>query len=726
MAISKVSDRGTKVNTSAANTVVVTLTNPTVITVGNYLILRLVCANSGGGGAARTISSVTDPRSNSWTRVLTQNIDPGSADAGCTTHLLYARVASAYQAGDTITVNLSGNVTKAAGVIEEWTGLNATEQPSADSGTGNTANTTNPAPVTGLTPALADYLVYVVDGWRGPSTDGYTADADVLEGSWTALTKLGTGTTTTDWTVCGDYKVVSGTSAQSHQASGGWGANRPAASVGTAAFKVLVVATNANAIAATGTGAAEQPSGTAAAGGTGEASATATAQQAQGGAGAAAGAVPITAAAYDITTTEASTPTEGTATGTSGDTTSSVRVNPVEISRIQPLELVAGGDLDLVAGGTLDVNGPLIGAAQNATTEIEVNVEEIAGTGTAYDTTVETVSDVEVQPTEATGTGSVDDPSTAVDVYPVADGDFDPSTITSLSLWLKADSLALNDGDPISSWPDDSSNGYDASGSGDSRPTFKTNIINGQPVARFDGADILTCAAPGANNEWTFVVVLKVTDATTARPIIAPAGGVGGYGIYYAVRQTSGVPGVDTCGISGVGDADTSIVDGDFHAIAVRFSDTGNTIAFTLEGTPDGGGSPADVFAGAWTTAIGQWGTTGWAFLGDIAEILKFDAPLSDSDLNAVGGYLQGKYGLTWEGAPATGPAGTAYDTTVTTVSDVNVDAGLASASFTLDDLGALVGASIGTAGGGQLVDTFNRVDGPIGTSDSGLVWNAS
>lgn len=262
MAIAKVADRGTKVNTAAANTVVVTLTNPTVIAVGSYLILRLVCANSGGGGAARSITSVTDPRSNTWTRVLTQNIDPGAADAGCTTHLLYARVATAYLAGDTITVNLSGNVTKAAGVIEEWSGLESTGQPGADSGTGNTANTTNPAPVTGLTPPLANYLVYVVDGWRGPSTDGYTADTDVLEGSWTALTKLGTGTTTTDWTVCGDYKVVSGTSAQSHQASGGWGANRPAASVGTAAFKAEVVATNANAICATGSGASNNADAT--------------------------------------------------------------------------------------------------------------------------------------------------------------------------------------------------------------------------------------------------------------------------------------------------------------------------------------------------------------------------------------------------------------------------------------------------------------------------------
>src|SRR5439155_17313853 len=66
---------------------------------------------------------------------------------------------------------------------------------------------------------------------------------------------------------------------------------------------------------------------------------------------------------------------------------------------------------------------------------------------------------------------------------------FSPAEIGGLKLWLKADALALNNNDPVSTWTDSSGNGNSPTSSGTKRPTYKTNVLNGKPVVRFDGID---------------------------------------------------------------------------------------------------------------------------------------------------------------------------------------------------------------------------------------------
>lgn len=67
---------------------------------------------------------------------------------------------------------------------------------------------------------------------------------------------------------------------------------------------------------------------------------------------------------------------------------------------------------------------------------------------------------------------------------------FDPLSITGCKLWLKANSLSLNDGDPVTTWADQSGNGNDANqGTAGNKPLYKVNIINGLPAVLFDGSD---------------------------------------------------------------------------------------------------------------------------------------------------------------------------------------------------------------------------------------------
>ncbi len=63
---------------------------------------------------------------------------------------------------------------------------------------------------------------------------------------------------------------------------------------------------------------------------------------------------------------------------------------------------------------------------------------------------------------------------------------FTPASISGLVLWLKADQITgLSDGDPVSTWLDQSGVGNDGTSSGSNRPIYKTNIQNSLPAVRF-------------------------------------------------------------------------------------------------------------------------------------------------------------------------------------------------------------------------------------------------
>ncbi len=60
---------------------------------------------------------------------------------------------------------------------------------------------------------------------------------------------------------------------------------------------------------------------------------------------------------------------------------------------------------------------------------------------------------------------------------------------SNLEYWFLADTIGLADGTVVSSWTDSSGNtGRTATGAGATRPTFKTNIFNSQPVVRYTTA----------------------------------------------------------------------------------------------------------------------------------------------------------------------------------------------------------------------------------------------
>lgn len=211
MPISKVANRMTSSTGSAG-----TLAGASILgeTIGNYLIARIAMDNSGGGGAARTLT-ITDDAGNTWTQIV-QNYDPGAASAGTTAFLCYAKIVNHYAGSggliNGVTFTFSGSGMFAL-VVEEWAGID----PTTPVRTASIASTgTGTAPTPGAYTA-SQYqpgdLIYMMAAIEGPSGDAYTEDNDTLEGSWVTNTSLGTTNTTADLNqkVVGAYKIPTGT-----------------------------------------------------------------------------------------------------------------------------------------------------------------------------------------------------------------------------------------------------------------------------------------------------------------------------------------------------------------------------------------------------------------------------------------------------------------------------------------------------------------------------------
>lgn len=110
-------------------------------------------------------------------------------------------------------------------------------------------------------------------------------------------------------------------------------------------------------------------------------------------------------------------------------------------------------------------------------------------------------------------------------LYTTAGPAFRPSDLSGLKFWVAADSLTgLNDNDPVSTWTDLSGTGNTVTASTTIRPLYKTNVLNGKPVLRFDGTDdYMSKASPSSvdnTNGLTVFVVLKQASLAISKAVL--------------------------------------------------------------------------------------------------------------------------------------------------------------------------------------------------------------
>ena len=230
--------------------------------------------------------------------------------------------------------------------------------------------------------------------------------------------------------------------------------------------------------------------------------------------------------------------------------------------------------------------------------------------------------------------------------------------VSGLQLWLKADAGVSADASGVSAWSDQSGQGNSATQSDNSRkPVLVPNAFgNGLPALRFvdnasnalddrlDGPSVIT----GSEARSVFIVARQdVATADNVSMLTLNRDNTGDRTIYRITPET---------GVR-MGNADALYanhpIDQQFRILSVQ--NPAGALSNNTEALLDGIRiKPSTVNSPGLSLSTGTGGfrigdsenETGAAFSGDIAEIIVYNRDLSAAETNAVGRYLESKYGL--------------------------------------------------------------------------------
>ncbi len=224
-----------------------------------------------------------------------------------------------------------------------------------------------------------------------------------------------------------------------------------------------------------------------------------------------------------------------------------------------------------------------------------------------------------------------------------------PDSLTGLTAWLKADSLLLSDADPVTSWLDSSGSGNTATqGTGGAQPSFRTNVLNGKPVVRFDGNDRLTFATESNFDiaKPTMLIVAKRT-AGSSGSLLAKNTTDFGDGRRRKLQMATGASSF----VYGSGSDGQSInvaatpTNWNMYGLIAN-SETNHSLFVNGTETISATFTDDDNFNNA-TMEIGSAFSNGAeSFTGDIAEIIIYNRALSSIEMTGVQNYLKAKYDL--------------------------------------------------------------------------------
>lgn len=232
---------------------------------------------------------------------------------------------------------------------------------------------------------------------------------------------------------------------------------------------------------------------------------------------------------------------------------------------------------------------------------------------------------------------------------------FAPSDLANLSLWLKADSLGLTDGTPVSSWTDSSGNNNNATqDTSDAQPIFKTNILQGKPVLRFDGVnDKLSETLSGVSNtNYTVFLVAKSVLATGSfRVALGYGSGTGGI---LWMGQFDSTNEITISGSQNGNDLKSGADTLTNHVYSAVLNS--GTLYGYIDGVSAGSGIISDRPSDYLT--IGSYSSNSLFWQGDIAEVIVYNSSLNDTDRQQVENYLNTKYINTPPVVSITNPVG--------------------------------------------------------------------
>lgn len=234
--------------------------------------------------------------------------------------------------------------------------------------------------------------------------------------------------------------------------------------------------------------------------------------------------------------------------------------------------------------------------------------------------------------------------------------ELDPRSISGLAVWLAADKITgLVDGAAVSSWSDASGNGNTAAqATGANQPVYKTGIISGMPVVRFDGVnDFLKIADSGTykvTRLTVFIVSRTTVLNTNSKAMISYPHAVTHTSPFYRwalVPHSRPNFDVYSNGAITTGSAEVRGFVSSQLGPALLWSFDTRAAKVWKDGILFIDGADADqtypnavgICMGADNTGADPWG-------GDIAEVLVYNRQLTDTERQTVEVYLAEKYAL--------------------------------------------------------------------------------
>ena len=211
---------------------------------------------------------------------------------------------------------------------------------------------------------------------------------------------------------------------------------------------------------------------------------------------------------------------------------------------------------------------------------------------------------------------------------------FSPASISGLQLWYKADAItALNDGDPLATWTDQSGNGRNATqASATIKPLYKTNILNGMAGVLFDGVnDVMSIVYDMPATTSIFIVYSGWSSGSLI--------GNNGEATDMIQRATTNFPDSNLLVIN------TSQSMANNKILTMLFNYTTDNYTIRMDGASVGTSSAAANVTTPGAITIGQ--SYNEPLAGYLHEVILYNAVLSAGDYAAVETYLASRWGVT-------------------------------------------------------------------------------
>lgn len=210
-----------------------------------------------------------------------------------------------------------------------------------------------------------------------------------------------------------------------------------------------------------------------------------------------------------------------------------------------------------------------------------------------------------------------------------AHAQFEPTDLTGLELWVRADQGITLNGNYVAQWDDQSGNNRHCTSDFDViRPTLLSDAINGLPAVSFDGVEDFL-QFPEVNNVRTVFWVLRENAASTgtvSRPLLGWSGGLTylrgpNKEFWYPAFSDPGV-------FNGQTRLNFENIDGTTTIVPTEFCITSLVTAAPLN-------------ASHLTMELNIFGRTWW---GEMAEVIIYSNALTPDEVLAVENYLATKY----------------------------------------------------------------------------------